>query len=70
MSAKHNLDKFLKKYGGNEKKAYSAIYSATVRHVKSKGIKGKFEEVVNVYGTRITVRGNIVVPVTCRIFSR
>jgi uncharacterized protein RhaS with RHS repeats len=56
----HKLDGFLKKYGGDQIKAYRALYSATQKHIKSKGIKGKFEEVVNVNGSKITVRGNVV----------
>lgn len=53
------IDVFLKKYGGDQTKAYSAIHEATQQHVKSKGINGVFEEVVNVNGKQITVRGNV-----------
>ncbi|MBO8157601.1 MAG: RHS repeat-associated core domain-containing protein [Bacillaceae bacterium] len=56
----HNLDDFLRQHGDDQVKAYNAILNSTQKHVDSKKINGVFEEVVNVNGTKITVRGNVV----------
>ena len=36
----------MRKFGGNEQKAYNAIYNATFNQVKKRGITGRFEIVI------------------------
>jgi RHS repeat-associated protein len=56
----HGLGNFLKQFGGDQTKAFNAIQQAIQQHVTSKGITGVFEQVVNVGGTSIIVRGNVI----------
>lgn len=58
--SQHKLGGLLRKFGGNERKAYNAIYNATFNQVKKRGITGRFEIVVKVSGKYVTVRGNVV----------
>jgi len=56
----HNLGNFLNNYGGNQTKAYEAIWKATQNHVIQNEITGIFEQAVDVGGTIIIVRGNVI----------
>lgn len=58
--SEHNLEEFLQGYEGNQVRAYNALENATQEYVERNGIKGIFEESIDVNGTRITVRGNVV----------
>jgi hypothetical protein len=56
---KHNFDPFLKKFGGNELKAYNEILSATLKYVKNNplSITNPIQKItVNVRGFNITVK--------------
>jgi len=58
--ASHNLGGFLSGFESAEE-AYNAIEGATVSALNTKGVtSGLFEEIVNVGGTEITVRGNVI----------
>lgn len=50
----------MRRFGGNECKAYDAIYNATFKQIKKKGITGAFETVVKVGGQNVTVRGQVI----------
>jgi len=55
---KHNLDGFLKSFGGNQEKAYTALENAAQTYVsKNKMTIGIFETTVNISGYKVTVRG-------------
>lgn len=58
--SQHKLGSLLRKYGGNERKAYNAIYNAVFKQVQKKGITGGFEIVVKVAGKNVTVRGKVI----------
>ncbi len=58
--SQHKLGGLLRKFNGNERKAFNAIYNATFKQVRKKGITGAFETVVKVNGQNVTVRGNVV----------
>jgi len=57
--AAHNLGGLVQQYG-SPAKAYAALEQATTAQVVAKGLTGQFEEVVNVGGTNVTVRGAVV----------
>lgn len=57
--AAHNLGGLVQQYGSRAA-AYAALEKATTAQVLSKGLTGQFEEVVNVGGTNVTVRGAVV----------
>jgi hypothetical protein len=56
---KHNLDGLVQQYG-SPAAAYAALEKATVEHITARGVTSQFEEVVNVGGTNVTVRGAVV----------
>jgi RHS repeat-associated protein len=58
-NAQHNLSGLVQQYG-SPAAAYAALEKATAEHVLSKGLTGQFEEVVNVGGSNVTVRGAVV----------
>jgi len=58
--SQHKLGNLLCKFNGNERKTFNAIYNATFKQVKKKGIIGTFETVVKVQGQNVTVRGSVV----------
>ena len=55
----HNLTGLVQQYG-SPAAAYAALERATTAQVVAKGISGQFEEVVNVGGMNVTVRGAVV----------
>ena len=57
--AGHNLGDLVEKYG-SPAEAYVALERATTAQIAAKGLTGKFEEVINVGGTNVTVRGAVV----------
>jgi len=57
--AKHNLGGLIQQYG-SPASAYAALEKATATQVGAKGLTGEFEEIVNVGGTNVTVRGAVV----------
>ena len=60
VKGQHKLGGLLRKFGGNERKAYDAIYRAVFNKVKKKGLSGTFETVVRVGGQNVTVRGRVI----------
>jgi RHS repeat-associated protein len=54
-----NLDALVEKFG-SKVAALAALEEATTEQVVGKGLTGQFEEVVNVGGTDVTVRGAVV----------
>jgi hypothetical protein len=54
--AAHNLGGLVQQYG-SARAAFAALEKATTAQVVAKGLTGQFEEVVNVGGTNVTVRG-------------
>jgi hypothetical protein len=57
----HNLGNFLKKFGGDQEKAYKALEGVTQKYVNINNITGNFKDiVVNVNGIDITVRGTVI----------
>ncbi|MBN1467085.1 MAG: hypothetical protein JW924_00025, partial [Fusobacteriaceae bacterium] len=57
----HNLNNFLKKYSGDQIKAYKALELATQKYVDLNKMTGTFKDIrVNVSGVTITVRGAVV----------
>lgn len=50
----------MRRFGGNERKVYDAIYNATFKQIKKKVITGAFETVVKVGGQNVTVRGQVI----------
>jgi RHS repeat-associated protein len=57
--ARHKLDDLVKEFGSQEN-AMDALQQAAEDAVKSKGLKGVFEETVKVGTQQVTVRGNVV----------
>lgn len=55
----HNLDDLVSIFGSKEE-AYKAMKEAKEGFVNQKGIDGIFEEVIEVGGERIVVRGNVI----------
>lgn len=55
----HNLDDLVSIFGSKEA-AYKAMKEATEGFVNQKGIDGIFEEVIEVGGEEIVVRGNVI----------
>ncbi|WP_047495389.1 RHS repeat-associated core domain-containing protein [Terriglobus sp. TAA 43] len=53
----HNLEVLLRRFGGNEEAAYSALEQATKEQVTA---TGQFEQQVSVGGLNVTVRGNVI----------
>jgi hypothetical protein len=56
----HNLNQFVERFAGDRSQAYSAIHVATQEYIGVNRISGVFEEVINIGGTNITVRGNVI----------
>jgi len=57
--SQHNLGNLVSEFG-SEVKAFEAMQKAAEVVVKQKGIKGVFEEAVQVGTQKITIRGNVV----------
>jgi RHS repeat-associated protein len=55
----HNLAGLVQRFG-SPAAAYAALEQATTAQVVAKGLTGQFQEVVNVGGTNVTVRGAVV----------
>lgn len=55
----HNLAQVVTEFGSREA-AYASLKTATEAAVKAKGITGTFKMVVQVGGSQVTVRGNVV----------
>jgi hypothetical protein len=55
----HNLERVVSEFGSREA-AYASLKSATEAAVKANGITGTFKVVVQVGGSQVTVRGNVV----------
>jgi RHS repeat-associated protein len=55
----HNLRGLVQLYGST-RAAYDALLSATTQQVMAAGLTGQFQEVVNVGGTNVTVRGAVI----------
>lgn len=59
--SEHNLGGLLKKYGGDQTKAFNALESATQKYVNTNNVTGNFKDiVVNVNGVNVTVRGTVI----------
>ena len=58
-NASHNLSSLVQQYG-SQAAAYAALEKATTALVTAKGLAGQFQEVVNVGGASVTVRGAVV----------
>lgn len=56
---KHNLDPLVTQFGSQEN-AFNALQKATEAAVRSQGLSGVFEIIVNVGTETVTVRGNII----------
>ncbi|MDN5053613.1 hypothetical protein [Aliarcobacter butzleri] len=57
---KHKLLDFTKEYDGDTVKAYQDLEKYTQKYIKDNNVNGQFEKVINVNGTNITVRGNVI----------
>jgi len=58
-NASHHLDDLVGHFGGQQE-AFNAVQTATDELVASKGLTGVFEQVVNVAGQDVTVRGRVI----------
>ncbi len=56
----HNFKDFLKGFNNNKLDAYNSINNATSKLVKQKNINGIFEETIEVNGSNVVVRGNVI----------
>jgi hypothetical protein len=59
----HNMSSLIGKFGSKEA-AFDALRNITDSVVKSKGINGRFEIIVNIDGEAVTVTGNVINGVT------
>jgi hypothetical protein len=56
----HNLGPVVQLFGGSQAATFCAIKSATEAAVENQGLIGRFETVVEVGGTHVTVRGAVI----------